>query len=484
MLREIIKGGSLILLSVIFSKLFSIIYIPILARTLGPTNLGLYSLALTMLPWFVTLISLSLSTIVAQSIAEHSHHKERLPIIITTFVFFTFLLSLFGGLLHLVFAKTIALHLFDSAELVHYLRLVSGGIALAIFYNTILGVARGLKDFTLYFQMEVLKSFMFVALGLLFLLFFRYGVQGALVALIISPVFPIAHLLWKHRAYIKGSIRLDVVFSSLYSGFWITLISLLLTIMVTIDKFLLGIYTDPKTVGFYAAVTTLITAISLIASSFKGSILPFISENFTDKEKIRSTVQRVVSYTLMLIGLFLFVLVAFRQEIILLLFGKEFVPSISLVPLLGLTLLPFTIYILTHTIILDRRLVAHSTKILFPITLVALLLDFFLIKNFSTFGAGFGLLISNSLVATAYLQILRKKFDFRARRLLGLCGLIILGVLLAMMFLGSLWYRILYFLLLLLAYFALLWIFKFFTIREVDMVLRRVKFFFTQLRLF
>ena len=482
MLREIVKGGSLILLSVIFSKLLSLLYIPVLARVLGPEGLGLYNLALTMLPWFVTLISLSLSTIVAQTVAEHTKQKDRLPIIISTYAFFTLLLSLFGGLLHFFFARTIALDFFQTPELVGYLQLVSLGIAFAIFYNTIIGIARGLKDFKLYFQMEVFKSFMFVALGLLFLLIFRYGVEGALFALVISPLFPILHLIWKHRRYFGSVLKLDVVFTGLRTGIWITLISLLLTILVTVDRFLLGRYTDPHTVGLYAAVTTLITAISLIASSFKGSILPFVSENFVNKEHIRTTVEKVISYTLLLIGFCLLGLVAFRQEIILLAFGKDFLPSIPLVPLLGLTLLPFTIYILTHTVILDRRLVGSATRRLFPVWVLALVIDFLLIKRFTVYGAAAGLFISHSLISVTFLQLLRKKFDLKIRRLFGLCFLIIFLVFVALFLPSSLWYKIPLFLLLLLIYFIFLWSFRFVTQREIDIVLTRLNVFFTRFR--
>ena len=393
-------------MSVVVVKIFSAVYVPILARQLGPAGLGFYNLALTMLPWFVTLISLSLATLVAQLVAEHRREKDELATVITTCIVFAMMLSLLGALLHFLAAKFIAMHFFHSAELLPYLQVASFGIATAILYNTILGVARGLKDFKLYFQMETMKSFMLVTLGLIFLLALQYRVKGALVAIILSPLVPIFHLVIKYKKYLKNRIQISLMLKNMKFGIWMTIISFFLTVMLTIDKFLLGMFSDAKTVGLYAAVGAIITAISLIPSSFKGSVLPFISENFTDKGTIRLTMQKIVYYALMLVGTVLLGLVAFRKEIILLVFGREFLPSASILPVLAITLLPFTIYIIMHTVIVDRRIVVTATKQLIPITITALLIDTILVKKFSAIGAGLGLLLSHSLNAVISIRLL------------------------------------------------------------------------------
>lgn len=482
MLKDIIKGGTLILISVILSKILSLLYIPVLARVLGPANLGLYNLALVVLPWFVTLISFSFATIIAQSVAEHRKNKKQLPTLITTYIVFTLLLSAIGAFFHLFLAKFIAVYFFHSPPLIDYLRLASAAIATAILYNLTLGIARGMKDFRLYFQMEVSKSFVFVLLGLLFLLFFRYQIKGALFAVIFSPLIPVAHLLFNYRGYLTRNIRLHLVLKNFKLGFWVTLLSLFLTVLLTADKFLLGVYTDPATVGLYAAVATLITALSLISSSFKGSILPFISESFTDTKKIRSMIQKMLSYTLILLSMALLTLVAFREEIIFLLFGKEFLPAAFILPVLAFALIPFTVYTLVHSVILDRRLVAWSTRRIFFITLFALGIDIYLVKHFSAFGAGFGLLTSHSLIALMYLYILRKEFAFPILSLLPLLSIIVLALSAALFLPAALSYRIPLFLLLGVSYISLLFLFRLITSVEVGFFFAKLKNIFTRFR--
>lgn len=483
MLKGVVKGGGLILLSVILSKVFSLLYVPILARVLGPDGLGLYNLSLTLLPWVVTLASLSLSTIIAQSVAEH-YGKRDLPVIITTYLFFTVLLSIFGGVVHLAFAKTIALQLFHSTEILSYLRLASAGVALSIMYNATLGVARGFKEFALYVQMEVSKSFMLVASGLFFLLVLEYFVQGALFAVILAPIFPISYLLVKHRKYLTKNVKFAVLKPGITAGMWVTILSLFLTVMLTVGVFLLGIYSDPTMVGLYAAIAALMTTMGLIPASFKGSVLPYISDNFTNKNAICSMMQRLVSYTLILVSMALLVLISFRKEIILLLFGKEFLPSVAIVPVLGLTLLPFTIYTLTHSVILDRRLVAHTTKKIFPVTLIALALDVLLIKQFAAVGAAFGVLISHSLVAATYLHVMKKEFQFSLRRLLALLLLSVVPLLAALFLPASLFYRIPLFIVLFLFYSILVLRFQYVTKQEIILLSRTIKLVLARFTLF
>ena len=127
-------------------------------------------------------------------------------------------------------------------------------------------------------------------------------------------------------------------------------------------------------------------------------------------------------------------------------------------------------------------MIAHATKMLFPVTLVALFVDWMLIKRFSVMGAGLGLFISHSLVASTYLQILRTKFKLPLRRVLGLSLLIIVGVGLALLLPSSLFYRIPLSFLLLLVYLGILWGFKFITKREVDITIRIVKLYLRRLK--
>ncbi len=474
MIKEIVKGGSLILTSVIVAKVFSLIYTPVLARYLGPSGLGIYNLALVMLPWFVTLISLSLSTLVAQLVAENKNEKD-LPAIITTCVSFTGILSIFGAVIHFFAARIIAVEFFNMPGLIPYIRIASLCIATAIFYNNAIGIARGLKNFKLYLNLEIIKSFMLVALGLFFLLVLKYRIKGALIAMVLAPLVSSIVLLWKYKKYIQRRIKWEIIRLSLRLGSWITLLSLLLTILMTVDKFLLGVYTDPKTVGLYVAVASITTAISLIPSSFKGSILPFISENFKDKEKIKVMVERILVYALILVSCAVIVFVGFREEIVLLIFGRQFISAVKVIPVLALTLLPYTVYIIIQSVILDRRLIKKATIVLIPILLIALTIDIILTKRFGMIGAGCGILISHTMVSSMYLIMLKKEFNFEIKRIIYLVGLIIFSMGSAYSLPGRLAVRIILFLVIMLIYSGIIYLMKYITETEVRLVINKIK---------
>jgi len=480
MLKEILKGGSLILTSVVISKIFSILYIPVLARYLGPSSLGLYNLALVMLPWFITFTSLSLSTIVAQLVAEHSKDEKKLSQIITTCLLFSIVLGVIGGAIHFFSAKMVATRFFNSEQLVQYLRLASLVIVAAIFYNTLIGIVRGLKNFKLYLSMEVVRSFSLVVIGLLFLVILRYKIKGAIVALVIASVIPTVNCLFCYKDYLRTRIQWSIVATTLKSSLWITPLGFFISVLLTVDKFFLGAYTDPSTVGLYAVVVSLVTTASLIPGSFKGSILPFISERFTKKGEISLTLQKVTVYILILMGLVVIGLVAFRKEIILVLFGREFLPSAAVLPILALTLLPYTIYTLIHSVVIDRRLVAKTTLVVLPVVLVALLIDAVLIKNFSAIGAGFGLFVSHTLIASVYLYMLKERFKFNIWHLLLLLKVIIITSGIAIFLPSSILYKIPLFAVLLLLYLSLLFIFRYITREEINWLMLRVRKFTTR----
>ena len=79
MLRDLVKGGLFLTISSVFVKLLSLVYIPVLARVLGPEDFGMYNLAFLLIPWFVMFSSFSMEGAMTKLIAEARAKRRPTP---------------------------------------------------------------------------------------------------------------------------------------------------------------------------------------------------------------------------------------------------------------------------------------------------------------------------------------------------------------------------------------------------------------------
>lgn len=162
---------------------------------------------------------------------------------------------------------------------------------------------------------------------------------------------------------------------------------------------LLGFFKGDVETGYYAAAFKIISLFSIVSASVAGASLPVLSKYWKENTvAFHQTYQKAVRYLLVLAiplaaGVFLL-----GQEAIVLVFGKEFIPSVITIKILAFSLVPdFLNTILMPTLIsMNREKVALAATTVGAI--VALAACIILIPVWGAKGAAFAWLIAETAV--------------------------------------------------------------------------------------
>lgn len=480
MLKEIVKGGITLWISSIFIAALSLIYTPILTRVLGPEGLGAMNLAILMIPWIIAFSSFALEPTTTKLISEFKAKNKSISPLIKGSYLIGILSSSVASLLYFLFADFIAWHVFHDPNLGQYIKIASPLIFLSVLYTITLGILRGLKKFGTYAIFECLHQLFIVVIGIFLVLFLRFGVTGALIALIVSPMVLVLYSLYSFRDNFKNEGKKEIG-RIIRFGFWLMIISVVLGFFPTLDRLFLGYFESTEVVGFYVPALTLVTATTFFTTAIRNSMFPFISESYAkrDIENTRRYLEGTLKYSLIALGLFLIPCMALRREIIILLFSDKFVQSIPIFQILLFASLFLTSSAILYTFLVS---IGEVKKLLLPIFIV-LIISFImyitLVPILHGIGAAISLIIGYFVLSVAYWLMVRGKLDFSIARVIRLILLISASMILISFFTSNLVVNILLAFIFTAFYIVLLFALNFFDKEEIDFIKERIDELFT-----
>jgi len=165
-LQKLVKGTGLVLVGSTLSIFFTFLSGVLIARHWTENELGIFSLAFSILSICVIVSALGMNAGIVRSIA-HSRGKndwKKIPDFITTSVFLSVLASIILGFILFFFSKPIAQNIFNEASLIFPLKTFAIAIPFFALINMIVSIFRGFDNVkpTVYFR--------YILVGLLFLL--------------------------------------------------------------------------------------------------------------------------------------------------------------------------------------------------------------------------------------------------------------------------------------------------------------------------
>ncbi|HLC72287.1 MAG TPA: oligosaccharide flippase family protein [Candidatus Nanoarchaeia archaeon] len=416
MLRETVKGSVWMSASWFIVKLLSVVYMAFLARQLGPTGLGTFSIALLLTPWFIMFSSLSLQTVGTHFVSQFRAAKKDMGSLIKSIFLLTFGLGGIATVLHFLAAPFAATYFFHDASLTPYLQLGSFVILLSVVYYGYIGIVRGFKRFYLYATLDVLKEVFLVGLGFLLVGYFGMSVMGALLAVLGSHVVllffrpaPGVNWITKKHAPLKPLM---------VSSLWFTSIGLLLSFFTTLDRFLLGFLQSKAALGLYVSALGIVNMGMFFASSVKNAMLPVLSEHLTKKKKLTDPVfahyiHKLLSYGMIVAGLFIMFVITYRVEILSLIFGSDYLAAAPYLAIMIFALLFMTLYLLAHTLMISLDRMHQASVMCIVVLLLSTILFYVMIRTFGVVGAAYGLVFSYVLLDIGYYFFVFRDLTFR-----------------------------------------------------------------------
>lgn len=370
-----------------------------IARYLGPEQFGLMSYSVAFVALFAAFSTLGLDDIIVRGIISNPQKRE-------SYLGTTLVLKFFGSLAMIIFSL-IGIFIIekDSSMLRLFVLILSFGY-----------VFKSLDIIDLWFKSQVQSQYSVYARSISFVIVSILKIvliltKAPLIAFVImysldfllSAVFLI--FFYKKTSSIsmsKWKIQKDMAKELIESSWPLFLGGLTLTIESEIDQVLLKNMIGAEELGLYSASLKVILSFSFICAVLRSSFLPsIISAKKVSEELYQRKLEQF--YQMMMITFLLVAvpLIIFKNPVIQLLYGKEYLNAAAILPLMSIRLF-FTHYSTARAIyLLNENLLKYSFFTTLMGTITNIVLNMYLIPIYSSTGAIIAFIVS--FVVTVFL---------------------------------------------------------------------------------
>ena len=397
--KNIISNIFYILVNQGISKCISFFTVTIIIRTLGPYTFGEYSFCLAVIGYAGIFVNFGLSTYGSKQINQVSSKNEVVAIV-------SEILSLKLILAVVTYIPLLILYLLTdikplSALIILNIKSFADALNIQWYFKGIL------KN-----KYVVVATFLqyLTHLTIVLMLYKIFNLKIACISFVTSlMVLSISQLyiLYKHESIrlnfsLLSSSQIRVIVSSAWPFFLSGLFSI---ILFNTDTIFLKIFTSSELVGYYNCAHRVIDLLSNLRYPLIGVFFPVFSQLFyLNPEKLLlrffSSFKVIMTSIIVLTILIHF----FAQEIILLLFGENYIPSIEILKYLIIA----TLLLYANTFISALyNSIGFEKKVLFSslfAAIVNVILNSLLILNYQAVGAILATIIS-LLVSTCFLLL-------------------------------------------------------------------------------
>jgi O-antigen/teichoic acid export membrane protein len=424
---RILKNSTALVLATGMERVVTFFLTLYIARSLGRSSLGEYSLAISFMAIFATISSFGQHVIVPREVARHRPQA------------FIYLLN--SSAISLVASLPSAVMMIVAAHLLNYPDRVTGYIyviGFVLFPETLVAIGeaaiQGLERLEYVTLVRFLTSTFRVACSLA-VLHWGYGLGAVFVVWGISQTIAFAAYIWlisrttsAPRFHLNPSLLKNLVQSSLI----FLVVSINATLFKRIDVVMLSKIGGVDAVGTYAAAGKLVLTIETMAPAFLLSVFPVMSAAFVvSKEKFEKICTESLKLVTVVIVPIVFALCV-AGRIVPMLFGKEFSDSVPVFQVLIWMLVPG----LTSSMLFRAILASDNEKIslLFGAVkaVVNVSLNFLLIPGYGALGASIAAVATQSVaLIQVYWFTSKRLFKIKFMEIFGkpgLCALLSGGI--------------------------------------------------------
>lgn len=393
--EKILRNTSYLTIAFVMQKVLSFVYFILIARSIGPVDLGLYDPAKSLIPVLLILIDFSLSVVMVREIARAPEKTEEyLGNIISVKAVFAFFVILAMGLYtnfsgHSSLIKTV---LYLDAIIV----------VLDTFTLTFFAVFRGRQNMRYEALGMIGTQIITMTFGLISLKL-HWGLPALFMAVGFGSIFNFIFSLTALR--VKAKIRLRPRWNKtvLKMLLWTAVpfaISAMFTKMYTYtDRYMLLWIAGQRYVGWYAVANKMTYAFEFIPSAFSASIFPAMSAFYlTSKIDLAKTFEKAVRYLVVLAIPMSLGIMVLANVLILKIYKADFITSVTPLRIMiaGLLVVFLNFPVGAFLNACNRQKINTINMIITVIINISL--NFLLIKKYTFNGAAISALVSGIIL--------------------------------------------------------------------------------------
>ncbi|HHT9125286.1 MAG TPA: flippase [Candidatus Brocadiia bacterium] len=335
------KNTALNFFAQIVPLIVALVTIPYVIHGLGTERFGILSLIWVVIGYF-SILNMGLGQATTKFVAEAlgKEETERIPAIVWTSLTSQLLLGVLGCIILVLATPTLVERVLNIPpdfieEAKNTFYILSLSIPIVICSASLNGVLEAAQRFDLVNAVTVPSSclnFLLPAIGI----FLDLKLPGIVILLLILRAATLGvYLILCFRVYpkIRQVLLIDTkMLRPLFSfGGWVTISSILIPILVYIDRFFIGALYTIAAVGYYSVSYDMVSRLTIFSRSFSATLFPAFSTIESDKDKLKQLYARSFKYILLIMGPIVLVLIIFAGDILHVWLGGDWASETTLV---------------------------------------------------------------------------------------------------------------------------------------------------------
>jgi O-antigen/teichoic acid export membrane protein len=342
--NELLKHSSILFIASLIAGFLNYLYQVYVGRVLGPSDYSIFS-SLVSLLLIISIPSSTILTSVAKLVSEYNPEHGKIKFLIAQ-AFKK--LTLIGGLVSLLFIISSA-YIGDFLKIDSRMPFLILSLVLFISFLTpiLTGALQGLQMFNQMGINGIAGAFFKLIFGVV-LVYFSFGVNGALLALFLGSFFALLSALIPLR-FLKTSREVNGNVKFFTYSMTVLFATVGLSFLPNVDILLVKHYFDNANAGYYAAAALLGKVILFITGPIVMVMFPKVSVMHNKKDnKGISLLHNTLLYTGALALSIIIVYGIFPEFVVNVLFGPKFT---GIKELLGYFAVALTFFSLTNAVV-------------------------------------------------------------------------------------------------------------------------------------
>lgn len=402
-----IKNTVYIFAGRVSNAIFLFLLTLVVSRQLGPAHFGVYSLLTTVVVAANCFANFGFDTWMVREVTkEASQAKNYLSNILG--------LKVVTSLLTIVFVYLIFRATDLPSTTLHLLWILSISLLFNTLSQSLWHFGNCFKRFIFHSVLWASSNFIKSVLGIS--LVFLYGeleplIWGIVIAEFITLILSFCVIRYQFGAFVP-KFRLSIWKDYLVRSAPIAFGMIFSVLYFRLDIVMLQLMTDEKVVGFYSAAYKLFEMSIVFPTSIMLVLFPALVEEFhSDKSQFKKSSIKAFGIFFIFGGSFALILWGFSSEIIAIIFGDEFYPSIVVLEILSGAIFLFFLSFLLSNILITSGRESINTWNLVGATGLNILLNLALIPRYGAIGAAWSTLFCEAVLIVALGMEIRKSIN-------------------------------------------------------------------------
>lgn len=411
---NIARNTSYFTLALILQKVISFSYFIIIARGIGPENLGKYYFAISFTTIFAIFVDIGMSPVLIREIAKRKEQAEKyLRNVIGLKLLLSFLsLATVFVLINLMGYPTITKHL---------VYLSSIAMILDSFTLVFFGVSRGFHNLSWESFAVFGYQLIILTIGTIFLklgLSLRWLMSAVVIASTVNFLYSFSLISFKWKLKFWPLFDSELVKKIIKMALPFALFGIFQRFYTYFDSILLSLLAGDRYVGLYSVAFKMTFALQFLPLAFVASLYPAMSTYYVkNQKKLAATFERAMNY-LIIIALPISVGIIVLADVIILIFKADYAGSVLPLQIIIASLVfIFASYPVGSLLNACDKQKINSMN-MGIVLIVSIILNLFLIPRYQAAGASVTVLITSALLLILGLLWVPRIISYRPMKII------------------------------------------------------------------